>query len=62
VSGKRELRRIFGLKEGGSKRWEEERIAETSFTVCTPTLSPYTIKMIKLNRISWTEPATHVQE
>jgi len=61
VSGKRELRRIFGLKEGGIKRWEKERIAATSFIVCMPTLSPYIIKMIKTSRISWTEPAAHVQ-
>jgi len=62
VCGKRELRRIFGLKEEGSKRWKEERIAATSFIVCMPTLSPYIIRMIKSSRISWTEPAAHVQE
>jgi hypothetical protein len=60
VSGKRELRRIFGLKLGGSNRWEEEGIAATSFTVCMPTLSPYIVRMIKSSRISWTEPAAHV--
>jgi hypothetical protein len=62
VSGKRELRRIFGLKEGGSKRWEEERIAATSFIVCMPTVSPNITRMIQSSTISWTEPAAHGQE
>jgi hypothetical protein len=62
VSGKRELRRIFGIKEGGSERWEEERIAATIFIVCMSTLSPNIIRMIQSSMISWTEPAAHVQE
>jgi hypothetical protein len=50
VSGKRELRRIFGLR--GRKRREEERIAARSFIVRMPTFSPYVTRMIKSSRIS----------